>query len=228
MDACRTASRILHRHLLGLIVVSYGLAATCPALGLWLREVRILAVALGERPAGRHRADLTPLIPAVPRRAEGARRAGPRDHPPPECASVGSGRQSGGPGRVHIDDHAGHECLAQPPRGGDAVARPGPGRRDARGWFFDRLGAAFRRRHDAEPGPGSRIDLAQSADDSSGLQAARSSGSRRSRPGAAPSRRPRRRGLPGILGATAVRCRHTGQFNRRAFSCDGIRSLAKA
>jgi BASS family bile acid:Na+ symporter len=47
MDAIRTASHFLHRHLLGLIIASYALAATCPALGLWLRQVRIGAVALG-------------------------------------------------------------------------------------------------------------------------------------------------------------------------------------
>ncbi len=47
MDARGTVSHFLHRHLLGLIVLSYALAAICPALGLWLKEVRILGVAHG-------------------------------------------------------------------------------------------------------------------------------------------------------------------------------------
>jgi len=47
MDARRAVSRLLHSHLLGLLVLSYALAAVCPALGLWLRDIRIVGVALG-------------------------------------------------------------------------------------------------------------------------------------------------------------------------------------
>ena len=34
-------SHLVHRHLLGLIVSSYALAAFCPALGLWIKDARL-------------------------------------------------------------------------------------------------------------------------------------------------------------------------------------------
>ena len=36
-----TVGHLLHRHLLGLIVSSYALAAACPALGLWIKDARL-------------------------------------------------------------------------------------------------------------------------------------------------------------------------------------------
>lgn len=39
---------LLHRHLLGLIVSSYALAALCPALGLWIKDARLSWPVAGE------------------------------------------------------------------------------------------------------------------------------------------------------------------------------------
>ena len=41
-DKMSVASHFLHRHLLKLIILSYGLAAACPGPGLWLKETDLL------------------------------------------------------------------------------------------------------------------------------------------------------------------------------------------
>lgn len=41
-------THLLHRHLLKLIVLSYAMAAVCPALGLWIKDVKILSVGAGD------------------------------------------------------------------------------------------------------------------------------------------------------------------------------------
>ena len=41
-DKMSAVSHLLHRHLLKLIILSYGLAAALPAAGLWLKEANVL------------------------------------------------------------------------------------------------------------------------------------------------------------------------------------------
>ena len=55
-------TNLLHRHLLTLIVVSYALAAACPAVGLWLKDAEILDVVL---PLGRLTMTLPKLLLAL-------------------------------------------------------------------------------------------------------------------------------------------------------------------
>ena len=70
MDRMEAVSHFLHRHLLGLIVLSYGLAAAFPAPGLWIKDAGIVLDA-----AGRRRITLPKLLlvaAAFQRRNEGA------------------------------------------------------------------------------------------------------------------------------------------------------------
>jgi BASS family bile acid:Na+ symporter len=59
MDRMSGASHFLHRHLLTLVILSYGLAAVWPAMGLWIKDAEIVELAL---PGGRIAMTLPKLL----------------------------------------------------------------------------------------------------------------------------------------------------------------------
>ena len=90
MGRMSDVSHFLHRHLLKLIVLSYGLAAVCPAPGLWIKDAEILDVAGSARRPGDYDPPEAPaLAPAVQRRDAGPGRPGRADRRRPGVMLAG-------------------------------------------------------------------------------------------------------------------------------------------